>query len=196
MVFVFVQSLSHVWFLWPCGLQHARLSWPSLSPGVCSNSGSLSWWCHPTISSSAALFSCPQSFPASGSFPTSWLFVAGGQRVGASATALPMNIQGWFPFGLTALISLLFKGLKRFLQHHNLKALILWHSAFFMVQLSYHSFRECFKSVPYWPCYLTLTSSKNMASPCDHRGKDQIHKFKIMLTETTQYVTNMLLLLE
>ena len=69
--------------------------------------------------------------------------------------------------------------IKSVLQHHNLKALILWHSAFFMVQLSYHSFRECFKSVPYWPCYLPLTSSKNMASPCDHRGKDQIHKFKI-----------------
>ena len=151
-----------------------------------------------TTSSCVIPFSCPQSFPASGSFPMNQLFTSGGQSIGtsASASAFPMNIQGWFPLGLTALISLLFKGLKRFLQHHNLKALILWHSAFFMVQLSYHSFRECFKSVPYWPCYLPLTSSKNMASPCDHRGKDQIHKFKIMLTETTQYVTNMLLLLE
>ena len=183
--------------LWPHGQQHVRLPCPSQSPRVCSNSRPLSKGCHPTISSSVTSFSsCPQSFLASGSFPMSWLFTSVGQSIGASATALPMNIQGWFPFGLTALISLLFKGLKRFLQHHNLKALILWHSAFFMVQLSYHSFRECFKSVPYWPCYLPLTSSKNMASPCDHRGKDQIHKFKIMLTETTQYVTNMLLLLE
>ena len=181
----------------PHELQQARLPYFSWYHGVCSNSYLLSQWWHPTISSYLTPFSsCPQSFLASGSFPMSWLFTSVGQSIGASATALPMNIQGWFPFGLTALISLLFKGLKRFLQHHNLKALILWHSAFFMVQLSYHSFRECFKSVPYWPCYLPLTSSKNMASPCDHRGKDQIHKFKIMLTETTQYVTNMLLLLE
>ena len=97
--------------LQPHGLQHARLPCPSLSPGVCSNSCPLSQWCHPTISSSVVPFSCPQSFPASGSFPVSWLFTSGGQSVEASAPAsvLPMNIQGWFPLRLTDLISLLSK---------------------------------------------------------------------------------------
>ena len=73
-------------------------------------------WCHPTTSSSVALFSsCPQSFPASGSFPMNWLFASGGQSIGASASAsvFPMNIQGWFPLGLTGLISLQSKGLSR-----------------------------------------------------------------------------------
>ena len=66
------------------GLRSTRLPWPSLSPGVCSNSRPLSQWCHPTISSSASPFSfCPQSFPASGSFPTSWLFTSSGQNTGA-----------------------------------------------------------------------------------------------------------------
>ena len=93
--------------LWPHGLQHARLSRPLLSTGVCSNSCPLSQWCHLTISSSAAPFSCPQSFPASGSFSVSWLFTSGSQSIGASASAwvLPMNIQDLFPLGLTALIS-------------------------------------------------------------------------------------------
>ena len=95
-------------FLQPHGLQHARLLCPPLSPGVCSKSCPLSQWCHPTISSSVALFSCPQSFPALGSFPMSQLFSWGGQSIGASASisVLPMNIQGWFPLGLTGLISL------------------------------------------------------------------------------------------
>ena len=78
------------------------------SPRVCSNSCPLSWWCHPTISSSVTHFSsCPQSFPASGSFPKSQLFASGGQRTAASASALvlPMNIQSWFPLGLTGLIT-------------------------------------------------------------------------------------------
>ena len=90
------------------GLQHARLPCPSLSPRVCSNSCPLSWWCHSTISSSVVTLSlCSQSFPASGSFSISWLFESGGQSVGASASVLPMNIQGWFPLGLTGLVSLL-----------------------------------------------------------------------------------------
>ena len=90
------------------GLQHTRLPCPSLSSKVCSNSCPLSWWCHPTISSSVAPFSsCPQSFPASESFPVSQFFASGGWSVGVSASAsvLPMNIQGWFPLGLTGLIS-------------------------------------------------------------------------------------------
>ena len=99
----------------PQGLQDARLPCPSLSPGVCSNSYPLSWWCHPTISSSVAPFSCLQFFPESGSFPMSQLFTSGGQRTRASASAsvLPMNIQGWFPLGLTGWISLLSKELSR-----------------------------------------------------------------------------------
>jgi len=100
---------------WPYGLQHARLPCPSLSSRVCSNSCPLSQWCHPTISSSVIPFSCLQSFPASGSFPVSQLFTSGGQRIGASASAsvLPVNIQGWFPLGLTGLISLQSKRLWR-----------------------------------------------------------------------------------
>ena len=81
--------------LWPHGRRHTRLPCPSLSPRVCSNSCPLSRWCHPSISSSVIPFStCPQSFPASGSFPVSWLFAPGGQSTGASASAsvLPMNI--------------------------------------------------------------------------------------------------------
>ena len=102
--------------LWPHGLQHTRLPCPSLSPGVCSNSYSLSQWCYLTISSFAAPFSiCLQSFPASWSFPVSWLLASGGQSIGVSASAsvLPMNIQGWFPLGLTGLIFLKSKGLSR-----------------------------------------------------------------------------------
>ena len=96
------------------GLQHARLPCPSLSPRICSNSCPFSQWCHPTISSSVVPFSsCPQSFPASGSFPMSWFFTSGGQSNRASVSVLPMNIQDWSPLGLTALISLLSKGLSR-----------------------------------------------------------------------------------
>ena len=91
--FVVVQSLSHA-RLWPHGLWHPRLPCPSLSPGVCSNSCSLSQWCHPTISSSVVPFSCSQSFPASGSFPMSQPFASGGQSIEASASASinPSNI--------------------------------------------------------------------------------------------------------
>ena len=96
-------------FLWVHGLQHARLLRPPLSPRVCSNSCSLSQWCYLTISFSASsFFFCLQSFLALGSFPVSWLFKSGGQSTGVSVSAsvLPMNIQGWFPLGLTDLISL------------------------------------------------------------------------------------------
>ena len=126
--------------LWPHGLQHARLPCPLLSPGMCSNSCPLSQWCYPTISSSVIAFSsCLQSFPSSGSFPMSQLLVMGGQGIGVSSSAsvFPMHVQDWFPLGLTGLISLLSKGLSSLLQHQNLKASILWHSAFFIVQLSH-----------------------------------------------------------
>ena len=81
-------------------LQHTRLPCPSLPPGACSSPSN--WWYHPTISSSVVPFSsCPQSLPASGFFPKSQLFASGGQRVGVSASAslLPMNVQGWLPLG-------------------------------------------------------------------------------------------------
>ena len=95
-------------------IQHASLPYPSLSHRVCSNSCALSWWCHPAISSSVIPFSsCPQSFPASGSFPVSQLFTSGGQRASASASVLPLSIQGCFPLGLTGLISLQSKELSR-----------------------------------------------------------------------------------
>ena len=102
--------------LWPHGLLHTRLPCPSPIVGACSNSCPSSQWCHPTISSSVVPFSsCPQSFPESGSFPMSQFFTLDGQSVGvlASASVLPMNIQDWFPLGLTGWISLQSKGLSR-----------------------------------------------------------------------------------
>ena len=98
------------------GLQNARLSCPSSTPGACSNSGQSCRWCHPTISSSVVPFSSYlQPFSASGSFPMSQFFAAGGQSIGVSASAsvLPMNVQVWFPLGLTSLISLQSKGLSQ-----------------------------------------------------------------------------------
>ena len=102
--------------LQPHGLQHARLPCPSPTPGACSNSCPLSRWCHPTISSSVIpFFSCLQSFPAPASFPMSQFFASGGQSIGAlaSPSVFPMNIQDWFPIGLTGLISLQSKELSR-----------------------------------------------------------------------------------
>ena len=106
-----------------------------LFPGVCSNSCPLSQWCHPTISSSVTLCSsCLQSFPAPGSFPVSQLFASGGQRIRASASAsvLPMNIQGWFPLGWTGLISLLSTGLSRIFSSITVRK-----CRFFGIQCSY-----------------------------------------------------------
>ena len=111
-----VQLLSHVRFLWPHESQHTRPPCPSPTPRFHWDSRPSSQWCHPTISSSVVPFSsCPQSLPASKSFPMSQLFQWGGQstRDSASALVLPMNIQGWFPLRLTGLISLLSKGLSK-----------------------------------------------------------------------------------
>ena len=102
--------------LQPHGLQYTRLPCPSPTPRACSNSCPSSRWCHPTILTSVISFSCClQSFPASGSFLMSQLFTSGGQSIGASASAsvLPMNIQDWFPLGLTGLIFLHSKGLSK-----------------------------------------------------------------------------------
>ena len=93
----------------PRGMLHTRLPCPSPTLRAHSNSCPSSWWCHPTISSYVVLFSsCLQSFSASGSFPMNQFFESGGQSIGVSASAsvLPMNIQDWFPLGLTGLISL------------------------------------------------------------------------------------------
>ena len=100
----------------PHGPQHARLPYPSPTPGVHSNSCPLSRWCHPTISSSVVAFSSHfQSFPASGSFQMSQLSTSGGQRIGVSASTsvLPMDTQSWSPLGWTGWISLQSKGLSR-----------------------------------------------------------------------------------
>ena len=100
----------------PHELQHARPPCPSPTPGVHSDSCPSSRWCHPAISSSVVPYSsCPQSFPASGSFPMSQLFAWCGQSIGISASisVLPMNTQDWLPLGWTGWISLLSKGLSR-----------------------------------------------------------------------------------
>ena len=103
--------------LWPHGLQHTRLPCPSLSPGVCSNSCPLSWWSYPTISSSVTPFSsCSQSFLELGS---------------STASVLSMNIRGWFPLGLTGLISLQSKGFSRVFSSTT-----VWKHQFFAAQLS------------------------------------------------------------
>ena len=125
--------------LQPLGLQHARLPCPSSSPQACSNLCPLSQWCHPTISSSVIPFSCClQSFPASGSFLMSWLFAAGGQSIGVSASAsvLPMNIQDWFPLGLTGLISLQSKGLSRVFSNTTVEKHQFFSTQPSLVQLS------------------------------------------------------------
>ena len=118
--------------LWPHGLQHTKLPCPSLSSRVCSNSCRLSQWCHPTISSSIVPFSpCLLYFPASSSFPMCWLFASDGQSIGSStsATVLPMNIQGWFPLGLTGWISLWSRGLSRIFSNTT-----VWKHQFFGAQ--------------------------------------------------------------
>ena len=121
----------------PHELQHARPPCPSPTPGVYPNPCPSSQWCHPTISSSGIPFSsCPQSFPASGSFPMSHFFVSGGQSIGASASAsiLPMNIQDWFPLGWTGWISLQSKGLSGVFS-----SIAVQKHQFFSVQLSLRS---------------------------------------------------------
>ena len=121
--------------------QHARPPCPSPTPRVYSNSCPSSWWCHPAISSSVIpLSSCPQSLPASGSFPMSQLFAWGGQSIGVSASALvlPMNTQDLISFTMDWLDLLAEQGtLKSLLQCHSTKASIFQCSAFLTVQLSH-----------------------------------------------------------
>ena len=120
--------------LWPHGMQHAGLPCPSPTPRACSNSCPSSRWCHPTISSSVAVFSfCLQSFSASASFPMSCLFTLGGQSIGVSSSVsvLPKNIQDWFPLGWTGWISLQSKGPSRVFSNTTVQKL-----QFFSTQLS------------------------------------------------------------
>ena len=115
-------------------LQHARPPCPSPTPRAYPNSCPLSWWCLPTTSSSVVPFSsCPQTFPASGSFQMSQLFPSGGQSIGASASTsvLTMNIQDWFPLGWTGWIYLQSKGLSRVFSNTTLQK-----HQFFGIQLS------------------------------------------------------------
>ena len=127
--------------LWPPGLQRNRLLCPPLSPGVCSDSCPLSQWCHPTVSSSVTpISSCPQSFPASGSFQMNWLFASGGQSIynSASTSALLMNTQDWSRSGWTGWISLQSKGLSRVFSNTTAqKHQFFGTQFFFIVQLSH-----------------------------------------------------------
>ena len=138
--------------LQPHESQHATLPCPSPTPGVHSDSRPSSQWCHPAISSPVIPFSsCPQSLPASESFPMSQLFAWGGQSTGVLALAsfLPKKSQGWSPSEWTWLDLLAVHGtLKSLLQHHSSKASILWRSAFFTVQLS-HSCMTTGKTIPW-----------------------------------------------
>ena len=132
-----VQSLSCVWlFVTPWTAARLRPPCPSLTPEVHPNPCPLSRWCHPTISSSVVPFSsCPQSFPASGSFPVRQLFAWGGQSIGVSASTsvLAMNTQDWSPLGWTGWISLQSKGLSRVFSNTTVQK----HLAFFIIQLSH-----------------------------------------------------------
>ena len=124
-------------YLWPHGLHYGRPPCPAPTHGVYSNSCPLSWWYHPTISSSVVSFSSRlQSFPASGSFQMSQFFASGGQRIGVSASAsvLPMNTQDWSPLGWTGCISLQSKGLSRVFSNSTVQK-----HQFFSTQLSSQS---------------------------------------------------------
>ena len=147
--------------LWPHGL-HARLPCPSPSPGAWSNSCPLSWWCHPTISSSVIPFSsCLQSFPASGSFLMSWLFTSGGQSTDDFSISPSNEYSGLISFRIVWFYFLVVQGtLQSLLQHHSSKASILWHSAFFMVQLS-HPYMTTGKTIA---LYMELYQQSNVSA--------------------------------
>ena len=120
----------------PHELQRARPPCPSPTPGVYSNSCPLSWWCHPTISSSVVPFFCPQSFPASGSFQMSEFFTSGGQGIGVSASTsvLPMNTQDWSPLRWTGWISLQSKGLSRVFYNITVQKQVICPSKFKLIK--------------------------------------------------------------
>ena len=124
----------------PHGLQHTGLPCSSPTPGDCSNSCQKCQWFHPAISSSSVRFSsCLQSFPASESFPMSQFFTSGDQSTGVStlASVLPMNIQDWFPFGLSGLICLHFRGLTRVFFNTTVKNHQLFSAQLYLWSNSY-----------------------------------------------------------
>ena len=127
--------------LQPLGLQHTRLLCPSPTPRLADTPGyPSSWWWYPTLSSAVApLFSCLQSFPASGSFPVAQFSASGGQSIGVSASesVLPMNIQDWFPLRWTGWISLQSKGLQRVFSNTMVRK-----QQFFSTQLKYHQLTD------------------------------------------------------
>ena len=130
---------------WPHGSQHTRPPCLSQTPRVHPNPCLLSQWCLPTISSSVVPFSsCPQSFPASGSFQMSQLFASGGQSIGisVSASVLPVNTQDWSPLGWTGWISLQSKGLSRVFSN-----IIVQKHQFFGTQLSLYNFTKVEKAL-------------------------------------------------
>ena len=133
-----IQSLSHVRLF---GTPRTAAGQASLSPGVHSNSCPSSWWCHPTISSSATPFSsCPQSFPTSGSFPMSQHFILGGQSYWSFSFSISPSKEysGLISFRIDCFDLLAVQEtLESLLQHHNSKSVNLWPSAFFMIQLSH-----------------------------------------------------------
>ena len=108
--------------LQPHGLQHTRPLCPSPSPEVCPSSCPLDWCCHPAISSSDALFSCSQSFPALGTFSMSHLFISDDQNTGDSALVLPVNTQGWFPLRLIGL----WTSMNEWMPSHSVVSDSLW----------------------------------------------------------------------
>ena len=145
--------------LQPHGLQHTRILCPSPSPGACLILYPVSQCCHPTISSSVISFSsCLQSFPVSGSFLMSQLFASGGQSIGVSASVLPINIQHWFPLGLTGLISLQSMGLSRVFsnttvqKHQSLGTQpSLWSNSHMPFSISSVQFSRSVVSDSLWP---------------------------------------------
>ena len=160
--------------LQPHGLQHTRLPCQSPTPETCSNSCPLSQWCHPTISSSTIpLSSCLLSFPASGPFPMSRFFTPSSQSIVALAPAsvLPMNIQGWFPSGLTGLISLPSKGLSGVFSNTTVQnnqffgvQPSLWSSSHIYTWLPEKPYSECWHSNPFFK--IRLIYSNYYSYPC------------------------------
>ena len=143
----------------PHGLQHSRPPYPS--PGVYWSSCPLSWWCHPTVSSSVIPFSSRlQSLQASGSFLMSQFFTSGAQSIGVSASAsvLPMNIQDWFPSGLTGLISLQSTGLSRVFSNTTASIKSINSSVLsFLYSPTLKSIHDYWKNVPTFPMILLNT---------------------------------------
>ena len=159
-----VQSLICVWLpVTPCAAAH-QASLSITNSQSYSNSHPLGWWCHPTISSSVApLYSCHQSFPASGSFPMSQFFASGGQSIGVSASesVLQMNIQDLFPLGWTGWISLLSKGLSRiFLNTTVQKHKFL--GAQFSFSPTFTSIHDCWKNCSF--DYTDLCRQSNVSA--------------------------------